>query len=348
MPGNQEPKNRRGRLLPAQETAAFCRQISLLAEAGIPLAEGLDSLQEEAAGHRERELLRQLQTRLEEHVPLSQALEESGSFPAYVCRMAAVGEETGLTDQIMRGLARHYEQEAELSASLRSATFYPSVMTVILFAVLFFLAEWVMPIFEGVFAQLGAGLSPLTLGVIRGIGIFSGIGLAAVLLLALAVVLLRRYRGGELWNRLTAGWKISRLRGEYRLAEVLAMALRCGMDLEQGLDMAKDLVGNRIVRSKLLRCRERLGQGESFADIVADEGLFRPMQRQMIRLGLRTGRSDELLGEIAAQCGREADEAIDRILARLEPALTAVMSLAAGAMLVMVMLPLIGVLSSIG
>lgn len=348
MPAKQKLGKKRARLLLPREISSFCLQVSLLMEAGLPVDEGLDSLLEEASGRREQELLRWLQARLRERVPFSQALEESGQFPPYVCRMAAVGEETGLGDQIMRDLARHYEQEAELSANLKSAVLYPSIMTVILFTVLFFLAEWVMPVFEGVFTQLGAGLSPLTVSVIDGVGIVSGVALGLVLLTAVAVVLLRNIRGGEYWGRMTDGWKISRLRGEYRSAEVLAMALRCGMDLEQGLAMAEGLAGNRNVRDKLLRCRERLEQGESFADAVGAERLFRPLQRQMIRLGLQTGRSDELLGEIAAQCGSAASEAADHIAARVEPALTAVLSLTAGAMLVMVMLPLIGVLSSIG
>ena len=62
--------------------------------------------------------------------------------------------------------------------NIKNALTYPVIMVFMLLAVLFVLFAKVMPIFEDVYSQLGAQISPVAKSAIRFGGAFSGIALA--------------------------------------------------------------------------------------------------------------------------------------------------------------------------
>lgn len=67
--------------------------------------------------------------------------------------------------------------------SIKNAVTYPVIMIFMLLVVLFVLFTKVMPIFESVYEQLGARLSPVSMAATRLGGIFSGVALIAGILL---------------------------------------------------------------------------------------------------------------------------------------------------------------------
>lgn len=345
-------KDRKGNILPAQDISFFCAQIGQLLSAGIPLSEGFDVMLTDADNPKERALLEQMRDGLEDREPLSKVLAGSGLFPPYVLRMTEVGEATGQLDRIMNDLSHYYEKEAEIKKALRSAAAYPLVMVVIMLVVLLLLAFTVMPVFEGVFAQLGAAFTPATQAVIRWIGGISAAGLGLVALAAAAAAVLRLSSPGKATARLKARLlgrqKLFVALGSCRYAEILAMSLHSGMDVDQGSDMALSLVDNQTVEEKIRLLRAETEKGKSFPDAVKTAGLFTALQRQMIQVGMRAGTLDETMARIASECEDAVDDRIARSMGRLEPILTTALSLVAGGILVLVMFPLLGVLSSIG
>ena len=144
----------------ARELSFFCRQIALLLGGAIPLDEGLYLMAEEANGEEEKRLLQWLGEEVELGTPFSQALEEAEVYPSYLVRMARLGEETGTVDEIMESLGDYYRKEDLLAASIRNAVTYPVIMVFMLLVVLLVLFTRVMPVFENVYEQLGARMSP--------------------------------------------------------------------------------------------------------------------------------------------------------------------------------------------
>ncbi len=341
-------------VLPAQDISFFCLQISQLLSSGIPLSEGFDVLLEDASGPREKALLESMRDQLEDRVPLSRVLEESGLFPPYVIRMTEIGETTGQLDHLMLELSHFYDKEHEFRKALKNAVMYPMAMVIIMLTVLFLLATQVMPVFEGVFAQLGAEFTPLTRGVIRWVGIISGAGLCltAVLLLGLLAAWIADRLRGSVFARLKQIFfrrsPIFIRQDISRYADIMALALHNGMDVDEGAEMALKLVENPVAAEKIRSSHEATENGTGYPDAVRAAGLFTAMQRRMIQVGERTGALDEAMARIASDCRNQTEEQISRTLSRLEPALTAALSAAAGGILILVMLPLIGILSSIG
>lgn len=340
----------------ARELSAFCLQVSILLRSAIPLDEGLSVMAEDAAGEEEKKILIHMSEEVELGSPFSKVLEETKAYPAYVIRMARLGEETGTLDQMMEALAEYYEKEHILTKNIKSAVTYPIIMIFMLLVVLFVLFTKVMPIFEKVYEQLGAAMSPVSLAATRLGGIFCGAALAVGILLVLAAgfVWLLSKKGKRiffverliLWIKRRS--KIALATANRRFTSVLALTLHSGLDLDKGMELAAELVENPAVEEKINACRDELEIGSDYYTSMKNTGLFKGFYVQMIKVGTRSGKLDSVMEEISQSYEEDADTAIEGMVSRFEPTVVAVLAIAVGLILLSVMLPLVGVLSAIG
>ena len=68
----------------------------------------------------------------------------------------------------------------------------------------------------------------------------------------------------------------------------------------------------------------------------------------MVSVGFSTGSADMVLRKLASRYEEEVDARVARMLSVLEPTLVAILAVVVGIILLSVMLPLMGVMSSIG
>lgn len=336
--------------------SGFCMQISILLKSAVPLYEGLSVMAEDASLPKEKEVLSSMSDKLRMGFPFSQAVAEAECFPAYVTQMTLLGERTGTLDAVMEHLSRFYEREYRMGENLRRAVTYPAIMIIMLLAILFILFTKVMPVFSGVYEQLGTSIPPAAQTAIRFGGILSGGALifAAVLIAVFAVIRLTSRPGQEnslsarLLTRIKNSSSIARLAALRRFCSVMAMTLHCGMDMAEGCRMAASLVDNASVLPGVKACEKELASGKAFYDSIEPSGLFSGFDLQMIRIGSRAGQLETVMKELEADYDERSSDALDSLIARLEPAIVSVLAVAVGLVLLSVMLPLAGILSSIG
>lgn len=336
--------------------SGFCMQVSILLKSAVPLYEGLSVMAEDAADPREKEILTSMSDKLRMGFPFSEAVTEAGCFPSYVNQMVILGERTGTLDVTMEHLSRFYEKEYRLGENLRRAVAYPAIMITMLLVILFVLFTRVMPIFSGVYEQLGTSIPAAAQAAIRFGGILSGAALvfAAVMILAFFAIRLTSRPGqkNSLSERLLSAVKthssIARLSALRRFCSVMAMTLRCGMDMAEGCRMAASLVDNASVLPGVRACEKELEAGKAFYDSIEPSGLFSGFDLQMIRIGSRAGQLETVMRELEEDYDERSADALDSLIARLEPAIVSVLAVAVGLVLLSVMLPLAGILSSIG
>jgi len=336
-----------------RELSAFCLQISILLKAAVPLDEGLYLMAEDAPTEEEKKLLHTMGEDVELGDPFFESLERTGAFPSYVVRMAKLGQQSGTLDQMMESLADYYEKEYYMMKNIRNAITYPVMMVGMLLIVLF---TRVMPVFEQVYAQLGVQMSPLSQAASRLGGILSGAALIVFVLLAVAVLIAAIAAGAgkeltiahKLMERLKRNSKTALAAAGRRFTAVLALTIRSGMELDKGMELARELVDNGTVAEKIDVCSEKLQLGEGYYEAMKESGLFSSFHIQLIKVGVRSGKMDEVLQEISDDYEQQADASIDAMVARLEPTLVAVLAVAVGLILLSVMLPLAGILAGVG
>ena len=339
-----------------QELSAFCLQIGLLLEAAVPLDEGLAIMAEDAGCEDEKQLLLYMAEGAELGDPFFKVLEDAGTFPLYVVRMAKLGQQSGTLDQMMKSLSDYYEKEYRLLVNVKNALTYPIMMVVMLLVVLFVPFSKVMPVFDQVYEQLGAKMSPAARSAIRLGGLFSGAALIAAAVIALAVFgIWAASRFGhrislvdKMVNYVKCHSRIALAIANRRFTSVLALTLKSGMEFEKGLELAGELVDNGKVAAQIEKCGRTLETGASYYQAMKDTGLFSGFYVQMIKVGSRSGRLDAVMEEISEDFEQAADQSMDNMLARFEPTIVAVLAVSVGLVLLSVMLPLVGVLAAIG
>lgn len=339
-----------------QELSAFCLQIGLLLEAAVPLDEGLAIMAEDAGCEDEKQLLLYMAEGAELGDPFFKVLEDAGTFPLYVVRMAKLGQQSGTLDQMMKSLSDYYEKEYRLLVNVKNALTYPIMMVVMLLVVLFVLFSKVMPVFDQVYEQLGAKMSPAARSAIRLGGLFSGAALIAAAVIALAVFgIWAASRFGhrislvdKMVNYVKCHSRIALAIANRRFTSVMALTLKSGMEFEKGLELAGELVDNGKVAAQIEKCGRTLETGASYYQAMKDTGLFSGFYVQMIKVGSRSGRLDAVMEEISEDFEQAADQSMDNMLARFEPTIVAVLAVSVGLVLLSVMLPLVGVLAAIG
>ena len=103
--------------------------------------------------------------------------------------MVEIGQKTGHLEDVFRSLAGSYERLEQLQKSIRNAVVYPSVLLVMMLFVVLVLLIKVLPIFQEVFQQLGAELSPVAQALMQ-LGQFLGrYGLVVLAVLVLALLI---------------------------------------------------------------------------------------------------------------------------------------------------------------
>ena len=338
------------------EVATICEQLSILFESGITPVESITILIKDSRKAEEAELLQQILDYLLAGEPFADALSRTCVFPEYVVELIAVGHETGKLDIVTRSLAEYYDEEHNLKQNLKSAVSYPLVMIVMMAVVILVLLRFVLPVFEQVFEQLGAamtGLAGSLLSAGQALGRYST--LLGIVFGAAVVLFFYFYAtpvGQRQFSRFTAWFPATRKFSERiavsRFASALQLTQASGVETYSSLELCRSLVGNEVVRNKITKCKELVEDGASFSEALAGSEIFPPFYSSMIDVGARTGRLDRVMGFIGRRYKQETDASIERVVGSIEPTLVIILSVAVGLILLSVILPLMGIMSSIG
>lgn len=338
------------------EIASFCRQTALIIKAGITPAEGMDILAHDTYDSQGQALINRIGEICKQGEPFYQAMESTGVFPNYVVKLTALGEESGNLDDVLTSLAVYYEREQSISESIKSAVTYPLIMIAMMFVVIVVLIVKVLPIFQQVFIQLGTEMTPLASSLLSVGNTLSKYAIGITLLLFIligACLILYRTKSGRakithFFSRfpLTKGFYEKVAAG--RFASGLYLAFTSGMDTYQSLDMISEIVENEQMRAKIDICKKELDQDSNLPEALVKAEIFSKLHSRMVAIGFRSGSIDAVMKQISQSYEAETDRQINKIISVIEPTLVILLSVIVGIILLSVLLPLMGIMSSIG
>ena len=270
--------------------------------------------------------------------------------------MLRLGERTGRLEETLRALSGYYDQREQLRSSLRSAVAYPLLLLILMGAVLLLLVTRVLPVFQDVFAQLGAQMSPFATALLHfgqglsgaAVYILAALGLAALAALLLYGIRPLRSRAAKFFRWHFGGRGIAGRRAAADFAAAMAAGMASGLDAEEALELAGQVSGgSRQMQRKLAGCRAALDEGERLEQALAGSGIFSHRDSRMLSLGIQAGAGDSVMQQLAARSQAQAQAQTEAAMGRIEPAIVIVLSVLVGGVLLSVMLPLLGILSVI-
>lgn len=338
-----------------EELFHFCEQFSIILRSGTSPADGLELLGEDSREEKSKEIFASLEKSLGETGCFSEALAREGIFPEEMTAYTKAGEETGCLDEVMESLAERYQQEAEISAQIRRTVAYPLVMLGMMAAVIVLLLVKVLPVFQQVFRQMGIEMSGVSASFLNMGAVLSRYSVVflvfAAVMLGLLLFLGFSEAGREKVKsavRHIPGLREIKVSLDYsRLTQGISMGLRSGQTPEESIQMAGSLVSEPIVKERLKKACELLGNGELFGRALTESELFGGMEGRLISVGLYAGAAEEVMEKLSKRYMEDSNERISRAVSVVEPAIVILFSLLVGLVLISVMMPLLGVLSQI-
>ncbi|QJR13611.1 type II secretion system F family protein [Usitatibacter palustris] len=111
--------------------ARWCRTLSTMFAAGVPLVESLDSVAGAAGNYVYYEATKRIQQEVSSGTSLTVAMQNQNVFPAMVMQMSAIGEESGALDSMLGKVADFFEQEVDDSVDALASLMEPALMVVL-------------------------------------------------------------------------------------------------------------------------------------------------------------------------------------------------------------------------
>ena len=339
------------------QTADLCRELALLIHAGIGLGDGLALLAEEEKPSPFRQMLTDMADDVDNGAFLSQAMEKTGCFPAFLTGLVYVGETTGKLEESMNALAVYHENRDRMHRQLVSALTYPAVLLGLMLVVIVILLGRVLPVFNEIYQSLGGRLTGVAGGLLA-VGQLLNRGLPFLgLLLVLVLGFLAGFRCSRRFRtKVTAIWAeswgdrgIARKWNNARFAQAMTMAFSSGLPVETAVEIAASLL--RDVPSAAQRCDDclrMLMEGSRLTDALTETDLLSPAAGRLLALGVRSGSGESAMEEISARMDEEARQALENLVSKVEPAMVLVTSVLVGIILMSVMLPLMNIMTAIG
>ena len=336
--------------------SAFCESMAMMVQSGIQTDEAVALLQSE---HRGGGVLEQglagMKTRVEQGGTLAAAMQAAGIFPDYAVRMVEAGESSGRLEDVLFRLARYYAEQKNISEKLRSAVTYPAAMLVLIIAVLTVMLTMVLPSFRAVYDRLTGSLAASSYAYIRWAGVFCAVALAVMAVLACGLVIgLLLWKNGRRASVESFLARFPRCRGIldtsalFRFTSAAGTFLASGAMQDEAVARSIPMVEYAPLEEKLRRCQARMEEGHSLAQAAYDEELFEPVYGRMLLAGERSGGLEHVLGRLTGLLEDSCAGQVDRLVEIVSPALSGVLMVTIGLTLISVMLPLVGMMNSIG
>lgn len=332
------------------DIADFCLQVGTLTGAGVSLVKVLHILEQDSVvGANQKTVYKETLKLVRQGIALSDALEQSGVFPDLLIHMFRAAEESGSMDQTALRLAKQYEREHRLQAKIKSVSTYPKILVVLLILVTTFMLSFVLPSFAELFKQMETLPWPT-----RVLFYISGVATKhwpwLLLVLFICGILIRmiiashsiRLRLDKIKVHLPVFGKLFSTIYSARFSRTLCSLYSAGIPIVPALQVAKKTIGNTYIEAQFDTTIAEVKSGKSLSQAVDEmDGLLKKMTSSIL-IGEETGSLETMLKTISDTMEYDAEIAISKMIAYLEPILIIGMAVIIGFVLLAVLMPIYG------
>ncbi|MBW4506856.1 MAG: type II secretion system F family protein [Scytonematopsis contorta HA4267-MV1] len=341
-----------------KDKAVFSRQFAALVNAGVAIVRGLGVLSEQCSNPKLKKALVEISADIQSGVNLSDSMRKHPQcFDALYVSMIQAGEVGGVLDEVLNRLAKLLEDVARLQNQIKAAMAYPGVVGFIAVAIFIGMTVFLIPVFAGIFKELGTELPPLTQflmdcsDVLRSEKVIILVGV----IVALVVAYKQYYKtpvGRLMIDRISLkvplfGDLIEKT-AVARFSRTFGSLTRSGVPILTSLEIVRDTSGNQTIANAIEAARNEIQQGGMISIALQKEKVFPPMAIQMISIGEETGELDGMLMKVADFYEDEVEQAVKALTSVLEPLMIVVVGGMVGTILLAMYLPLFKVFEKLG
>lgn len=339
-----------GRSVRRQELITMAKNLAAMLNAGLSLARALSILERQSGSARLRAVVAQVEESVRRGSSFHDALaEHPGVFPALFIAMARAGEESGSLASSLGIAGVQMERADSLIRKIRGAMIYPAIVLTAVVVVGILMMIYVVPTLVATFNSLNAQI-PLSTRVIIAISNFMVANIALVLsgivlVIALGTLFVRSRVGSGIALSIALSLPVigELVQEAYaaRTARTLSSLLSAGVPVLDALSIAKEVVGAPNYARVLAEAEENVKRGQAMSiAFVNHPRLYPLLMSDMAAVGEETGKSADMLQQVALFYEEDVAERTKDLSTIIEPVMMLIIGTAVGIFAVSMIAPI--------
>ena len=322
----------------------------------MPLTVALNSMTHLESKGIPKEVSQGLRQEVTEGRGLSDAMaKQPRIFSDLYVNMVRAGEQSGSLVEVLRRMADHFNQFADVQAKFKSALIYPAMVCCVGAGIIAFFMFFMMPKFMEIFSGFQVAL-PLPTRMLMGFSnfIIHYYWLIGFVLIV-AVILFKRFQASEEGARKLDEWKMKapvvgkvvklNLFGQF--ARTLGTLLQNGVPVLTALKITEQVLPNQLIKEAIAKTREAVTDGKTLAQPLGQSKLFPQLMVDLVRIGEETGDVPGALNNLADTFENELQIGLRVMTQLIEPLMIIIMAIVVGFLLISILLPLFRLISQI-
>ncbi|HEV2057717.1 MAG TPA: type II secretion system F family protein [Solirubrobacteraceae bacterium] len=341
------------------DLSIMTRQLATMVSSGMTILRALYVLEAQTENKKLAEQLVAVRKDVEAGLPLSDALARHPKTftPLYVAMLRA-GETGGMLEESLLRIADQLEKDESLRRQVKSAMAYPIVILVFAMAVMLGMIAFIVPVFAGVFEELGAGseMPAMTKLVMAISGVVTGywyLLIAGTIGGSFAFLKWKKTpKGRALWQRflLRVPFKIGDIFQKVAIARwsrTFSSLMGAGVPLLQAIDITAQTAGNIVVEEAMASVMTSVKAGGTIAQPIMDSPIFPAMIGHMVKVGEETGALTTMLSKIGDFYEDQVASTVKVLTSILEPVMIVFVGGIVGFIVISMYLPLFSIYDQI-
>jgi type IV pilus assembly protein PilC len=357
QPKNQPPAAKLK--VPQKDLLVFFRQLSVILESGVALAQGMLLIAENMTNTKLAYCVQTIAFRLNAGEELSSSLRLYPKvFEPIAIGLIEAGEAGGILEQVLDRIALLLEERAKIRGQIIGAFIYPALVLVLAVSVSLGLLIFIVPKFKDMFDNMGAELPALTSFMLNLSNFVTSITFAIGAPLAVitgAYIFRNYYRTKQ--GRLLIDTNILKiplfgdllLRSEMAgMCDTLSTLVNSGIPIVDGINRCISASSNELIRQTLRSSILLVTQGQELNYSMGRTNVFPKLVISMIKIGEETGQLSFMLEKLAVFYKREVEATVSALTKAMEPAVIFVVAGIVGTIVVSLYLPMFSLITNMG
>ena len=321
---------KKGKKVKTKDLAIFCRQVSAMLGAGLPVLESIQSIADQSEHVTMARVLREIAADIEAGATLCAAFGKHPKiFSTLFTSMIRAGEESGALPNVLQRLGDYLEAKDALAGKIRSASAYPAFIAGFFIMAVAGIMLFLIPQFESIFASFDMDLPPLTkflMATSRFIGRYL---VYEIVLTAGGVYAFWKWHKTPGGQSTVDGWLLKApifgnliLKAAVaRFSSTLGTLMENGVTVVAALDIVGETAGNAVVKAAVDNVSRGVVNGSTISEKLAESSVFPKMVISMVAAGESSGNLPDMLSKVSDFYSREVDAAISGLTSMIEPIL---------------------------
>ncbi|MEK7621367.1 MAG: type II secretion system F family protein, partial [Patescibacteria group bacterium] len=332
-----------------KDRVVFSRQLATLIGAGLPLSQSLHTVVEQTDNTKMKSVAQDILVSVEGGKALAEAFSKHPDvFDSVFISLVEAGETSGTLDKALERIAAQQEKDAEMMSKIRGAMIYPAIVLTVILGVMIFMLFTIVPQVEKLYDDLNQQLPFISQVMVGTAAFLLQYWWAVIIILGATIYFGIRYLKTDDGKRALDALKLNMpllgplFRKLYmaRFSRTGATLLATGVPMIDALEICARSVNNSYVGEAILRAADKVKNGKGLAESLENEDYILKLAPQMIGIGEKSGRVDEMMAKTATVYENELDATIRAISTVIEPVLMVVLAVVAGGMIAAILLPI--------